>query len=100
MTDCRGNDYWGYNITLSLFKTGDVQTIVVGNHKLDAKTITNKSINLHINKTHIVNYSLPLFAIDSRGNKSEFSLFMRGRMSGFTERTNTYSDLEDRMDGL
>jgi hypothetical protein len=70
-----GNFYFGYNIPFYLSVNGDVKSITIGPHKLDAHTIKKgECIRLNIKNLHIGDNSLPLSAVDSRGNISQSTI--------------------------
>lgn len=102
-----GKDFGGYNIPFYVYIYGDVKTITIGAHRLDAKSIKNgECLRLHIKTLHIGDNSLPLTAVDSRGNKSSSSLSIpvvpiRNNSSyhdDYDDLENRISDLESRMD--
>ena len=101
--DFEGNDYFGYNIPFYVYVYGDVQTVTIGSHKLNGNTIKNgECIRLHIKGLHTGDNSLPLTAIDSRGNKSTGSLsipLVRIRNNP-SYHDDDYDDLEDRISDL
>lgn len=97
--DFEGNDYFGYNIPFYINITGDIKSITIGKYRLNGNSIKNgECIRLHINSLHIGDNSLPLSAIDSRGNKSVGSLSFH--IVSIRDNDNDYSDLEDRISDL
>ena len=99
-----GNDYFGYNIPFYISINGDVKSVTIGSHKLDAHSIKNgECIRLHMKKLHIGDNSLPLSAIDSRGNMSTSSLsipIVSIRNNSSYHDNDDYDDLEDRISDL
>lgn len=99
-----GNDYFGYNIPFYISVDGDVKSITIGSHKLDALSIkSGECIRLHMKKLHIGDNSLPLSAIDSRGNISTSSLsipIVSLRNNTSYHDNDDYDDLEDRISDL
>ena len=99
-----GNDYFGYNIPFYISVNGDVKSITIGSHKLDAHSIKNgECIRLHMKKLHIGDNSLPLSAIDSRGNIATSSLsipIVSIRNNSSYHDNDDYDDLEDRISDL
>lgn len=105
-----GNDYFGYNIPFYIDVNGDVQTITIGTHKLDAKKVkSGECIRLHMNGLHIGDNSIPLSATDLRGNKSTSSLSisivsLRNDSSydddDYDDLDSRISDIEHRLDDL
>lgn len=99
-----GNDYFGYSIPFYVSINGDVQSITIGSHRLNSNSIKNgECIRLHIKGLHIGDNSLPLTAIDSRGNKSISSISIpivavRNNPSYYDD--DDYDDLEDRISDL
>ena len=99
-----GNDYFGYNIPFYISVDGDVKSITIGSHKLDALSIkSGECIRLHMKKLHIGDNSLPLSAIDSRGNIATSSLsipVVSLRNNTSYHDNDDYDDLEDRISDL
>ena len=99
-----GNDYFGYNIPFYVSISGDVQSLTIGSHRLNGSSIKNdECIRLHIRGLHTGDNSLPLTAVDSRGNKSTSSLSIplvtiRNNQSYHDDED--YDDLEDRISDL
>lgn len=97
-----GNDYLGYNIPFYIDANGDVQTIAVGSYELDARKIKKgECIRLHMKGLHIGDNSIPLSAIDVRGNKSTSSLsisIVSLRKNNYDD--NDYDDLDSRISNL
>ena len=83
---------------------GDVKSVTIGSHKLDVHSIKNgECIRLHMKKLHIGDNSLPLSAIDSRGNMSTSSLsipIVSIRNNSSYHENDDYDDLEDRISDL
>lgn len=99
-----GNSYYGYNIPFYIISEGDVQSLTIGAHKLNVNSIRNgECIRLNIKGLHIGDNSIPLTAVDSRGNKSTRSLSIP-LYAIRNERSNRYEDdydeLEDRINDL
>lgn len=99
-----GDDYFGYNIPFYISIYGDVKLITIGSHKLNGNSIKNgECIRLHIRGLHTGDNSLPLTAVDSRGNRSTNSLsipLVRIRNTPSYHDDNDYDDLEDRVSDL
>ena len=105
-----GNDYFGYDIPFYIDVSGDVQTVTVGAHKIDANKIKNgECIRLHMKRLHIGDNSIPLSATDIRGNKSTSSLSIsivsvRNNSSydddDYDDLDSRISDIESRLDDL
>jgi len=99
-----GNDYFGYNIPFYVSVYGDVKSITIGSHKLDAHSIKNgECIRLHMKTLHIGDNSLPLSAVDSRGNLATGSLsisIVSIRNNSSYHDNDDYDDLEDRISDL
>ena len=97
----QGNDYLGYNIPFYIAKNGDVKSITIGSHKLNAQSIKNgECIRLHIKGLHIGDNSLPISAIDLRGNVATSSLsipIVSSRDDNLIDRIN---DIENRINDL
>ena len=99
-----GNDYFGYNIPFYVSVYGDVQSLTIGSHRLNGSSIKNgECIRLHIRDLHTGDNSLPLTAVDSRGNKSTSSLsisLVTIRNTPSYHDDDDYDDLEDRISDL
>ena len=99
-----GNDYFGYNIPFYVSISGDVQSLTIGSHRLNGSSIKNgECIRLHIRGLHTGDNSLPLTAVDSRGNKSTSSLsipLVTIRNNSSYHDDEDYDDLEDRISDL
>ena len=99
-----GNDYFGYNIPFYVAISGDVQSLTIGSHRLNGSSIKNdECIRLHIRGLHTGDNSLPLTAVDSRGNKSTSSLsipLVTIRNNPSYHDDDDYDDLEDRISDL
>lgn len=97
-----GNDYYGYNIPFYIDVSGDVQSITIGNHKLEAKKIkNNECVRLRIKKLHIGDNSLTLSATDYRGNRTTSSLSIPlESIRTSSNYDNEYDDLENRISDL
>ena len=99
-----GNDYFGYNIPFYVSVYGDVKFITIGSHKLDAHSIKNgECIRIHMKKLHIGDNSLPLSAVDSRGNIATGFLsipIVSIRNNSSYHDNDDYDDLEDRISDL
>lgn len=99
-----GNSYFGYNIPFYVSVYGDVKSITIGSHKIDGHSIKNgECIRLHMKKLHIGDNSIPLSAIDSRGNKANSSLslpIVAIRYNSSYRDNDDYDDLEDRISDL
>lgn len=99
-----GNDYFGYNIPFYVAISGDVQSLTIGSHRLNGSSIKNdECIRLHIRGLHTGDNSLPLTAVDSRGNKSTSSLsipLVTIRNNPSYHNDDDYDDLEDRISDL
>lgn len=99
-----GNDYFGYNIPFYVSVYGDVKSITIGSHKIEAHSIKNgECIRLHIKGLHTGDNSLPITAVDSRGNKSARSLsipLVAIRNNPPYRDDDDYDDLEDRISDL
>ena len=99
-----GNDYFGYNIPFYVSVYGDVQSLTIGSHRLNGSSIKNdECIRLHIRGLHTGDNSLPLTAVDSRGNKSTSSLsipLVTIRNNPSYHDDDDYDDLEDRISDL
>lgn len=100
--------YGGYNIPFYIDIYGDVKAITIGNHLLDSRQIKkDECVRLNIKQLHMGDNSLPLSAIDSRGNKSTSSLHIsivpirnRNNNNDYDDLENRISNLESRMDDL
>lgn len=101
-----GNDYFGYDIPFYINANGDVKTIIIGNHKIPYDRIKeNNCITLHLKKLHIGDNSLPIYAIDKRGNVGKSTLNIsiessRPNMSYDEDIEDRINDLEDRISNL
>ena len=104
-----GHEYYGYNIPFYINIVGDVQSLTIGNHKLEANNIrNNECVRLHFKNLHIGDNNLLLSATDSRGNKSTASLSIpivsirnnKENFDDYDDLENRISDLESRMDDL
>jgi len=99
-----GNDYSGYNIPFYVSISGDVLSLTIGSHRLNGSSIKNdECIRLHIRGLHTGDNSLPLTAVDSRGNKSTSSLsipLVTIRNNPSYHDDEDYDDLEDRISDL
>jgi hypothetical protein len=98
-----GNDYFGYNIPFYVSVYGDVQSLTIGSHRLNGSSIKNgECIRLHIRGLHTGDNSLPLTAVDSRGNKSTSSLSIPlvTIQNNQSYQDDDYDDLEDRISDL
>ena len=102
--DFEGDDYYGFNIPFYVSVNGDVGYITIGPHKLDAHSIKNgECIRLHMKKLHVGDNSIPLSAIDSRGNKATCSLsipIVTKRNNSSYYDNDDYDDLEGRISDL
>lgn len=102
--DFEGNDYFGYNIPFYVSISGDVQLLTIGSHRLNGGAIKNdECIRLHIRGLHTGENSLPLTAVDSRGNKSTSSLsipIVTIRNNPSYHDDADYDDLENRISEL
>lgn len=100
----QGNFYFGYNIPFYISVKGDVKSITIGSHKLDAHSIKDgECIRLHFKNLHIGDNSLTLTAVDSRGNLATRSLSIPivSIRNNYTYHDNDdYDDLEDRISDL
>lgn len=93
-----GNDYFGYNIPFYIDVNGDVQTITIGEHKIDAKKVKNgECIRLQIKGLHTGDNSLELSATDIRGNKSISSLSI---LLVPIRNKSSYDDLDSRISDI
>lgn len=98
-----GNDYFGYNIPFYIDVTGDIQIITIGTHKLDAKKVrSGECIRLNMKGLHIGDNSIPLSAIDLRGNKSTSSLSISivSHRNDSSYDDNDYDDLDSRISDI
>lgn len=97
-----GNDYYGYNIPFRIKTSGDIKTIIIGSHILNVNSIKNKDcVRLHIRNLRIGDNSLPLQAIDSRGNRtiSHLSIPIHSIRYSY-DNDNDYDYLESRVNDL
>lgn len=103
-----GNDYWGYNIPFYIDFSGDVQSVTIGNHTINTLDIKDGDcVSLNIKNLHVGDNSLPISAIDERGNKSTSSLLIslvsirnHHNNTDYDDLEGRISDLESRMDDL
>lgn len=101
--DFQGNEYFGYNIPFYVSKSGDLQSVTIGGHTLNASNIRNGDcIRIHMKGLHIGDNSISLSANDVRGNKSKSSLSIPivsiSNNSSYDD--DDYDDLDDRISDL
>lgn len=93
-----GNDYFGYDIPFHIRTSGDVKTITIGTHKLNANAVNDKEfVRLHLRNLH----DIPLTVIDARGNISKLSMYIPIHYNTRKSyNNNDYNDLESRVNDL
>lgn len=99
----QGDDYYGYKIPFYINASEDIKSITIGRYRLNAEKIRGKEyIRLHFGALHIGPNSIPITAVDLRGNKAKHTLNIQIKSIEQCRScpSDDYDDLESRVSDL